>query len=240
MPKITIKQASKVDYDHPYNCWRGACEYRILDYEYRKKVEDYHKVEIDYKDLKKGEILLLFRSPLGGRTKIIYDIVKNLDNACENFNKTENREKQEKEKLGKDIFTFDKLTVKDNSSGLVWTIDSNLAGKKVDWEEAKKFIAKINTEKYAGYNDWRLPSQKELKSLAISGKVIQKFYKEEKINLAFNRAGFRNAQSSYYWSSSTFAGDTDFAWVVSMDVGLVHSGYKSHNYYVWPVRSGRD
>ncbi|MBF0337001.1 MAG: VCBS repeat-containing protein [Nitrospirae bacterium] len=42
-----------------------------------------------------------------------------------------------------------------------------------------------------------------------------------------------------YWSSTTLASDTSYAWFVHMGYGLVLANGKSHSYiYVWPVRSG--
>ena len=42
----------------------------------------------------------------------------------------------------------------------------------------------------------------------------------------------------YYWSSSTHADDTGYAWFVCMH-GALGYGTKSNGYYVWPVRSGQ-
>lgn len=148
-------------------------------------------------------------------------------------------EDKEVGKKGKERFDFTDLHVKDNSSGLIWTIDGNLAGKGVKWEEANEFIARINADKYAGFNDWRLPSKEELESLATSGKIIQNIYKEEKLSSAFNHAGFRNVQTNYYWSSTTDEGNTYNAWIIAMYNGRMSRDAKEYfNCYVWPVRSG--
>ena len=81
--------------------------------------------------------------------------------------------------------------------------------------------------------DWHLPNVRELLSLADYGN--------------FNPAlptghPFSNVQSSYYWSSTTGAGDnTGYAWLVNMYHGYMRYGYKGTNGdYVWPVRGGND
>ena len=50
---------------------------------------------------------------------------------------------------------------------------------------------------------------------------------------------FTNVQAYYYWSSTTYASNTSYAWVVDMDRGYVDDGTKSDDgSYVWPVRGG--
>jgi len=50
---------------------------------------------------------------------------------------------------------------------------------------------------------------------------------------------FTNVQSSYYWSSSTYAISTYYAWDVGMGSGSVSYSSKDNGYFVWPVRSGQ-
>jgi len=46
-------------------------------------------------------------------------------------------------------------------------------------------------------------------------------------------------QSNYYWSSSSSAYDTSYAWIVYVWGGNVLYDFKALVYYVWPVRSGQ-
>jgi hypothetical protein len=48
--------------------------------------------------------------------------------------------------------------VLDTSTNLEWLQDWNLAGEKMSWSESIAWIAKLNADKYAGHNDWRLPN----------------------------------------------------------------------------------
>jgi retron-type reverse transcriptase len=51
-------------------------------------------------------------------------------------------------------------------------------------------------------------------------------------------SGWANVQSDYYWSGTSYAGNTGYAWVVVVWDGLVYASSKSDGYYVWPVRAG--
>jgi hypothetical protein len=68
----------------------------------------------------------------------------------------------------------DGLTVTDNVTGLMWqqSPDTNGDGvinraDKMAWEEVQEYPAVLNAKKFAGYDDWRLPSIKEMYSLIL-------------------------------------------------------------------------
>ena len=53
------------------------------------------------------------------------------------------------------------------------------------------------------------------------------------------RSGWANVQSNNYWSSTSYANNTDNAWIVFMFDGFVSAYGKTYNsFYVWPVRAG--
>ena len=75
-------------------------------------------------------------------------------------------------------------TVTDNLTGLMWTKDGNVMASRdpgfdtdgdtlnngaVTWQHALDYVAKLNTEAYLGYTDWRLPNVIELESLVHAG-----------------------------------------------------------------------
>lgn len=122
-------------------------------------------------------------------------------------------------------------TLRDNLTGLVWSKDANSAAATKNWQEALDYVRALNNTNYLGYNDWRLPNRKELMSLINLGQadiaswlIIQ---------------GFGNVQSSYYWSSSSYADSTNAAWTLHMYDSSVSGSNKANNYYVWPVRAGQ-
>ncbi len=138
-------------------------------------------------------------------------------------------------------------TVTDNLTGLMWMQDAN-AGNDCDgadtgtetWANALASAAACNAGAgFAGYTDWRLPNVRELQSLAHYG-----VYSPAVPNTAGTAkwsAGdpFDNVQSNYYWSGTTYAGYTTYAWGVRLSSGYVGNASKATTGYVWPVRGGQ-
>ena len=118
-------------------------------------------------------------------------------------------------------------TVTDNLTGLMWSKNANPAGGTKTWQGALDYVKTLIT---GGYYDWRLPNRKELFSLIDRSKFDPALPASHP---------FQNVQSYGYWSSTTYAGYTDSAWVVGMWGGGVGDDGKSYGFYVWPVRSGQ-
>jgi len=123
--------------------------------------------------------------------------------------------------------------IKDNLTGLIWARNANFAGEQKSWQEALDFIATTNASAtlYGGTNDWRLPNRRELDSLVNFG--------ETNSSVWLNSQGFAGVQWSDYWSSTTVANDTNFAWLVGLDYGTARNLDKAVMPYVWPVRGGQ-
>ena len=51
------------------------------------------------------------------------------------------------------------------------------------WNEANEWCKSINKSKYAGYNDWRMPTVSELKSIT----AVLKDFKIKSRNILINR-----------------------------------------------------
>jgi hypothetical protein len=121
-------------------------------------------------------------------------------------------------------------TVTDNMTGLMWVkAPHSLTGNSgtMTWNNAIDFC---NGLSHAGHSDWRLPNVRELQSLIDYGRF----------NLALPSGHpFTGVQSDWYWSSSTSADYTGFAWRVFLYYGYVYYDLKTNTYCVWPVRAGQ-
>lgn len=121
-------------------------------------------------------------------------------------------------------------TVTDKLTGLTWAGDADPAGGHMRWQQALAYVASLNSRKYLGYNDWRLPNVNELKSLVNKQPDLARWLTSQ---------GFRSVRKDYYWTSSTYAAYTACAWSVGMVSGIVAGRGKEDAGYVWPVRKGQ-
>jgi hypothetical protein len=104
-------------------------------------------------------------------------------------------------------------------TGLIWQLGEV---PKLSWDEALEYAANL---RLGGFNDWRLPTDKELEALIDRtqyGPVM--------------RADSPWLDSSYYWSSTTDESYTEYAWVVNYSNGYVYSGSMTYDRYVRCVR----
>jgi hypothetical protein len=117
-------------------------------------------------------------------------------------------------------------TVTDNLTGLEWTKDAN-SGGSLTWQAALDYVRTLNT---GGHSDWRLPNRKELHSLVD--------YARHSPALPQSHP-FTNVQSFDYWSSTSYALYSYYAWLVNLIGGFFNSNDKTVFFYVWPVRAGQ-
>jgi len=112
-------------------------------------------------------------------------------------------------------------TITDTKTNLMWQQETT---RPLTWDAAIKYCDKL---KLSGYSDWRLPTIQELFSLIDF----------TKFNPCTDTAFFPDTESSDYWSSTTNASHTDYAWLVYFDDGDVYGLNKSFAYYVRAVRT---
>ncbi|MBF0552069.1 MAG: DUF1566 domain-containing protein [Deltaproteobacteria bacterium] len=125
-------------------------------------------------------------------------------------------------------------TVTDTTTGLIWLQDAAWGGQH-DWSGAANRAAQVRTGNPASLTDcsqtgqWRVPTKDELVALTTGKEAIR----------SSSPYLFTGVQSSYYWSSTTYAGSPNYAWGIGLHDGYVYHSYKTDICYVWPVRGGQ-
>ncbi len=117
--------------------------------------------------------------------------------------------------------------VTDNLTGLIWVKSPTSLMWK--WADALGYADSLSL---CGYDDWRLPNVNEIESLINAEETDPSSW--------LKNQGFTNVWPNFYWSSTTYAGDTPSSvWYVNMSDGRVKYFNKTNNWYAWPVRAGQ-
>jgi hypothetical protein len=119
--------------------------------------------------------------------------------------------------------------VLDNLTGLTWARNANLYGGTRTWTEAHTYCEGLS---YGGQTDWRLPNVREFLSLIDYGRPAPSLPSGHP---------FANVQLEAYWTSSTIADDTLYAWAMVLQgySGRSTYGDKEYPLFLWPVRGGQ-
>lgn len=121
--------------------------------------------------------------------------------------------------------------VLDRLTGLTWTHEANVTEFPVVWQDALDFIADLNSRAAWGFNDWRLPNRRELRSLLS--------HQTRKPPLPVPNP-FINVFPGWHWTATTAAIHPAYAWYVHMEGGRMFYGRKDEYHLVWPVRGTSD
>jgi len=121
--------------------------------------------------------------------------------------------------------------ITDRLTGLVWVASPGRVDRT--WSGA---LAYADSLSLCGHNDWRLPNKNEFMSLHNFSQCPP--CTGEPTWLLDQ--GFTNVESLLtHWTSTTYAGNTDYAWVYQPKGGFsTGAGLKMSDNPVWPVRGG--
>lgn len=124
-------------------------------------------------------------------------------------------------------------TVIDHRTGLMW---QKSGSERLTYEKAQEYVKEFNRQKFAGYDDWRLPTIPELMSLIV-------MEPEEQASLLYINPIF-DAKQFRCWSADRLPagelGSSSAAWGVDFRYGNVYGYYLELSNYVRCVRSRQD
>jgi len=133
---------------------------------------------------------------------------------------------------------LNKQTVVDTRTNLMWTRNASIYEIPVTYTNSHTLIEKLNQERYAGYNDWRIPTSEEFETLVIDGKEAGWGKQFTRYIADFlTTSGFKNVQLGYYWTSTTSETSVSRASAANGWNGLIRPFEKTNYYFIWPVRS---
>lgn len=122
--------------------------------------------------------------------------------------------------------TIDDHVVLDRATGLLWTKNSCPSDFPLSWQDALDFVEQMNADARFGRKDWRMPNRRELRSL------IDHSAKKPALTPGHP---FENIFLGWYWTSTTAALATRYAWYVHLEGGRMFYGNKDGYYWLWPV-----
>jgi hypothetical protein len=127
--------------------------------------------------------------------------------------------------------------VKDNVTGLIWegkeatgpragsNIYTNLDNGLAD--DASGYVASMNTANLCGFDDWRLPTVQELRSIQNLGRLTGPLV---------NTTWFPNTFDGFYWSVEALRNSNTKAWILSFSYARSLNTTRSNDYAVRLVR----
>lgn len=119
--------------------------------------------------------------------------------------------------LGFGDYKPEEITViRDTQTDLDWEVksvepkDKRFFKRLMTWSEFKNYVNYLNEISYGGFNDWRVPSKHELRSLInYSG-----------IDPTFNKEIFKTVTPDDYWcGAEPFGPRPDCGWVINFNIG---------------------
>jgi hypothetical protein len=119
------------------------------------------------------------------------------------------------------------VEVVDHLTGLIWLRDADPFEWPMSWPEALERVAELEVPRRLEDERWRLPNRRELRSLiafATRDPALPEGHP------------FDGVWLGWYWTSSTAAINTAYAWYVHMEGGRMFYGRKDEDHLVWPVR----
>lgn len=114
----------------------------------------------------------------------------------------------------------------DPETEVEWAV--NKSEKSLPFAQIETYIQRLNSDSYAGHEDWRCPGVQELISLIDFSRAAPAMREE---------IPFRDDDG--YWSITASARNANMAWYVDFHFGFVHFNVKGNDFLVRGVRDGK-
>jgi hypothetical protein len=138
------------------------------------------------------------------------------------------------------FFAISRQTIVETRTQLMWARNANIPVKAVTYTDAQRLIERLNRERFAGYNDWRIPTRDDFEGLIYYGKKagwgtgIAHFIADYLVT-----CGFSNVQPGNYWTTTPVDASTNRLFVANTWNGILRPLEQVNYYHLWPVRTVR-
>jgi len=135
-------------------------------------------------------------------------------------------------------YALNKQTVVDTRTQLMWARNAYLSVKPMIYKDALKFVEQLNRERFAGYNDWRMPTSEDFEWLVSGGKKDGWGHGfEHYITDYLATRGFTNLLPGHYWTSTPDETNSNRFFVANTWNGITRPLEQTNYYHIWPVRN---
>lgn len=135
-------------------------------------------------------------------------------------------------------YAVNKQTITDTRTKLMWIRNANFRVKPMTHTDAERLIKELNQNRYAGYNDWRIPTRVDFEGLVFFGKKagwgteLAHFIADY-----LTTCGFTHVQPGNYWTATSAKEGLDHFFVANTWNGIIRPLAGTNYYYLWPVRT---
>lgn len=141
------------------------------------------------------------------------------------------------EGVKREEFAVNRQTVASRRTALMWSRHSAVSSKPMSHSAALKAITKLNEERFAGYNDWRMPTRIELEALVLPGQQAGWWTRVGHFIADFlTTCGFENVLLGAYWTSTHTDNRHGIYYTINTWNGVTRPMESGNYYYLWPVR----
>lgn len=142
------------------------------------------------------------------------------------------------EGLKNTFYAVNRQVIAEQRTKLMWARSGSITTKPMNQTEAEQLIRKLNKERYAGYNDWRMPTREDMEGLIFFGQRAGWWTGlGHYIADYLATCGFTDIQYGNYWTATASVEDRNRFYVANTWNGVIRLLAGSNYYYLWPVRN---